>query len=150
MAKENVKTVPDVMLADTPMEEREQILRDSCDQIVEKFYTRKFGAAEMANKRTEACDVAMQISELNKELKEVTADYKGKIKPLTERHDTILDEIRGGGEQVKGDTFKFMFEECGKVGFYDTNGHLVEQRDMTPEERQRTVFQAIRGTGTEG
>ena len=177
MAKENVKTVPDVMLADTPMEEREQILRDSCDQIVEKFYTRKFGAAEMANKRTEACDVAMQISELNKELKEVTADYKGKIKPLTERHDSILDEIRGrmmedivlletkmskpgkqvfrlqfrgGGEQVKGDTFKFMFEECGKVGFYDTNGHLVEQRDMTPEERQRTVFQAIRRNGTEG
>lgn len=104
----------------------------------------------MANKRTEACDVAMQISELNKELKEVTADYKGKIKPLTERHDSILDEIRGGGEQVKGDTFKFMFEECGKVGFYDTNGHLVEQRDMTPEERQRTVFQAVRRNGTEG
>ena len=150
MAEKKQNSVPDVMLADTPMEEREQILRDSCDQIVEKFYTRKVGAAEMANKRTEACDVAMQISELNKELKEVTADYKGKIKPLTERHDSILDEIRGGGEQVKGDTFKFMFEECGKVGFYDTNGHLVEQRDMTPEERQRTVFQAIRRNGTEG
>ena len=46
MAKEKVQSVPDVMLADTPMEEREQILRDSCDQIVEKFYTRKFGEDE--------------------------------------------------------------------------------------------------------
>lgn len=25
----------DIMLADTPVEQREQILRDSCDQIVE-------------------------------------------------------------------------------------------------------------------
>lgn len=26
----------DIMLADTPVEQREQILRDSCDQIVER------------------------------------------------------------------------------------------------------------------
>ena len=32
----------DIMLADTPVEQREQILRDSCDQIVERSYTRKF------------------------------------------------------------------------------------------------------------
>ena len=140
----------EIMLADTPMEEREQILRDSCDQIVEKFYTRKFGSAEMASKRAECCEVAMQRNALAQELKEVTADLKGKIKPLDERHAAILDEIRAGGEQFKGDTFKFVDEDEQKVGFYDVNGYLVEERDMTPEERQRTVFQAIRRTGTEG
>lgn len=36
----------DVMLADTPIEERAQILRDSCDKIVEKCYTRKFDTKE--------------------------------------------------------------------------------------------------------
>ena len=150
MAKEDVKTVPDVMLADTPMEEREQILRDSCDQIVEKFYTRKFGEDEKSKKREEACTVAIQIGELNKDLKEYTADINGKLKPLQERQDKILDEIKAGGEQVKGDTFKFVYDDIKKVGYYDTNGYLVECRDMTREERQRTVFQAIRNTGTEG
>lgn len=150
MAKEKVQSVPDVMLADTPMEEREQILRDSCDQIVEKFYTRKFGEDEKNEKRAEACNVAIQIGELNEELKNFTADIKGKLKPLQERQAEILNEVKAGGEQIKGDTFKFVFEEAGKVGFYDTNGHLVESRDMTREERQRTVFQAIRNTGTEG
>lgn len=29
----------DIMLADTPVEQRAQILRDSCDQIVERSYT---------------------------------------------------------------------------------------------------------------
>ena len=36
----------DVMLADTPIEERERILRDSCDKIVEKNYTKKFSEAQ--------------------------------------------------------------------------------------------------------
>jgi gas vesicle protein len=148
--KENQKRVPEIMLADDPMEQREQIMRDSCDQIVEKFYTRKFSTEEVQGKRAEYCEVGMKKSALEKELREVSADLKGKIKPLKERQDAILDEIKQGGEQVQGDTFKFVFEEIGKVGFYDTNGYLVEERDMTPEERQRTMFQAIRKNGTEG
>ena len=147
---EKTKKVPEIMLADDPRESREQIMRDSCDQIVEKFYTRKFSMEEKTAKNAEYCEVGMKVSALAKELKEVTADLKGKIKPLVERQDAILDEIKQGGEQVQGDTFKFVFDEIGKVGFYDTNGYLVEERDMTPEERQRTMFQAIRKNGTEG
>lgn len=37
----------DIMLADTPVEQRAQILRDSCDQIVERSYTRKFDQEEI-------------------------------------------------------------------------------------------------------
>jgi hypothetical protein len=139
----------ELMLADTPMEQREQILRDSCDQIVERSYTRKFSGAELAQKRTEYCDVAERVGGLTQELAEVTADIKGKIKPLKERMGGLLDEIKARGEFVRGDCFKFVDQDEGKVGFYDTNGYLVEERDMTPEERQRTVFQAIRKTGTD-
>ncbi len=141
--------VPEIMLADDPMETREQIMRDSCDQIVEKFYTRKFSDQEIQGKRAEYCEVGMEVSALQQELKEINADLKGKIKPLMERQGSILDEIKQGGEQMKGDCFKFIFTELGKVGFYDTNGYLVESRDMTPEERQRTMFQEIRKTGTD-
>lgn len=145
-----VTKVPEIMLPDDPRESREQIMRDSCDQIVEKFYTRKFSTEEKQLKNAEYCEVGMKRSALEQELREVSADLKGKIKPLKERQDAILDEIKQGGEQVQGDTFKFVFEEIGKVGFYDTNGYLVEERDMTQEERQRTLFQAIRKNGTEG
>ena len=145
-----VTKVPEIMLPDDPRESREQIMRDSCDQIVEKFYTRKFSTEEKQLKNAEYCEVGMKRSALEQELREVSADLKGKIKPPKERQDAILDEIKQGGEQVQGDTFKFVFEEIGKVGFYDTNGYLVEERDMTQEERQRTLFQAIRKNGTEG
>lgn len=138
----------EIMLADTPIEQRAQILRDSCDQIIERSYTRKFDQTEQNEKRAELSNVMIQIDDLEKELAEIRADYKGKIKPLTERLGKIRDEIKAGGEWTKGEVFKFVSEEEGKVGFYTPDGYLLEEREMTFEERQRNIFRMSR-TGTD-
>lgn len=139
----------DIMLADTPVEQREEILRNSCDQILERSYTRKFDQDEINERRTELANVIIQIADLEQELAEVRADYKGKIKPLQERVSKLRDELKVGGNWIKGDCFKFVDEDEGKVGIYSPEGYLLEQRPMTQDERQRNVFRAIR-TGTEG
>ena len=143
------------MLADTPMEQREQILRDNCDQIVERSYTRKFSAQELNQRRAEACDVANQIHELDERKANAMAQFKSERKPLEERYGKLLDEVKQRGEFCTGDCYKFVDPDEGNAGFYDPNGYLVEERPMTPEEKQRTLFQAIRHngndkTGTEG
>ena len=139
----------DIMLADTPVEQREEILRNSCDQILERSYTRKFDQDEINERRSELANVTIQIADLEQELAEVRADYKGKIKPLQERVSKLRDELKVGGDWIKGDCFKFVDEDEGKVGIYSPEGYLLEQRPMTQDERQRNVFRAIR-TGTEG
>ena len=139
----------DIMLADTPVEQREEILRNSCDQILERSYTRKFDQDEINERRSELVNVIIQIADLEQELAEVRADYKGKIKPLQERVSKLRDELKVGGDWIKGDCFKFVDEDEGKVGIYSPEGYLLEQRPMTQDERQRNVFRAIR-TGTEG
>ena len=50
----------DIMLADTPVEQREQILRDSCDQIVERSYTRKFDTQQINERRAELACVSIK------------------------------------------------------------------------------------------
>jgi hypothetical protein len=139
----------DIMLADTPVEQREEILRNSCDQILERSYTRKFDQDEINERRSELANVIIQIADLEQELAEVRADYKGKIKPLQERVSKLRDELKVGGDWIKGDCFKFVDEDEGKVGIYSPEGYLLEQRPMTQDERQRNVFRALR-TGTEG
>ena len=134
----------DVMLADTPIEEREQILRDSCDKIVEKSYTRKFSTNETNEKRIEFANVSIQIKELENKLIEIRADYKGRIKPLVERMEKILEELKAGGEWVTGECYQFLDADEGKTALYDPNGYKIEERDMRPEERTRTIFQGIR------
>ena len=139
----------DIMLADTPVEQREEILRNSCDQILERSYTRKFDQDEINERRSELANVIIHIADLEQELAEVRADYKGKIKPMQERVSKLRDELKVGGDWIKGDCFKFVDEDEGKVGIYSPEGYLLEQRPMTQDERQRNVFRAIR-TGTEG
>lgn len=139
----------DIMLADTPIEQREQILRDSCDQIVERSYTRRFDQQEINERRASLANVSIQIADLEQELAEIRADYKGRIKPLQERIVKLRDELKAGGDWVKGDCFKFVFEDEDMVGFYSPEGHLLEARPMTQEEKQKNVFRMIRETSVE-
>ena len=118
------------MLADSPVEEREEILRNSCDQILERSYTRKFDQAEINERRAELSNVLIQINDLDMELAEIKAEYKGKIKPLQERITKLRDELKVGGDWIKGDCFKFVDEEEGMVGIYSPEGYLPEQRQI--------------------
>lgn len=139
----------DLMFADEPVEKREQLLRDNCDQIVERSYTRKYEQHEVNARREELENVSIQVAELEDKLAEIKADYKGRIKPLLERRGLILDELKARGEYVKGDCYKFVDAEEGKTAFYSPEGYKLEERPIHPEERQRTIMQVLRKNGTE-
>lgn len=138
----------ELMLADTPVEQREQILRDSCDQIIERNYTRKFDQDEINERKSELANVIIEIADLEQELAETRAQFKGQIKPLHEKVAKLRDELKVGGDWVKTDCFKFVDEESRMVGIYTPEGYLLEERPMTQEERQRSVFSVLR-TGTD-
>lgn len=143
--------VDEIMCSDLPVEEREQVMRDNCDQIIERSYTRKFDQDEINQRRAEYANVGIQVAELEKELAELRADYKGKIKPLLERMSGILDEIKSGGECLKTDCFLFKDMEEGTAAIYSPDGYLLEKRPLTPGEKQPTIMSAIRNfrTGTD-
>lgn len=70
----------DIMLADTPVEQRAQILRDSCDEVVEKSYLSKFSQEETNELRANLVEVQIQMQELTENFDVVKADFKGKRK----------------------------------------------------------------------
>ena len=49
----------ELMLSSTPLEQREQILRDSCDKVVEKSYTRRFEQGTINERRAELANVCL-------------------------------------------------------------------------------------------
>lgn len=107
----------EVMLSETPIEEREQILRDSCDQIVEKSYTRKFGQKELNERRRELSEQAIKLNNLRSELDEIKAEYKQRMKPVEDRFNRVRDEIKAGGEYVTTDCFKIIDHDEGKTAW---------------------------------
>lgn len=147
--KNEKKNMSDIMLADVPIENRAQILRDSCDQIEEKYYTRKFEQPEINERREELADVSIQLNNLSKELKDIRDDYKSKMKPKEEQKGRILEELKAGGVYVKTECYKFVDPDMGKVAWYTPEGYKLEERDINPDEKQRNMFQSIRRTGTD-
>lgn len=116
----------DIMLADTPVEQRAQILRDSCDEVVEKSYLSKFSQEETNELRANLVEVQIQMQELTENFDVVKADFKGKMKPLQERIGKMLDDLRKGGEYIKGECYKFIDQDEGRVGYYTPDGYLLE------------------------
>jgi hypothetical protein len=139
----------DIMLADTPIEQRAQILKDSCDKIEERSYLSKYDQEETNLLRAELANVSIQLGTIQEELDGIKSDYKGKLKPLQERIDKILYNLKNGGEYVRGECYKFIDQEEERVGWYTPDGYLLEERPITQEERQRTVQMEIRRTGTD-
>lgn len=139
----------DIMLAELPMERRAQILKDSCDKIEERSYLSKYDQEETNLLRAELANVSIQIGTLQEELEGIKSDFKGKLKPLQERINKILYNLKNGGEYVKGECYKFIDEDEERVGWYTPDGYLLEERPITQEERQRTVQMEIRRTGTD-
>jgi len=137
----------DVMLTDLPVNERKKVLSDSCDQIADKDYTRKFSSEELNQKRTELAQNAIRIANLENELKEVRADIKNRMKPFQDQFTMAREEIKAGGEFVTEECYKFV--EGNKAAWYTPEGYKIDERDCTPDERQRTIFQISReNTGT--
>lgn len=117
---------PDVMFPNDPVESREQMLRDNCDQIEQRSFTRSFSQDEVYARRAELEQVSIQVAELEDELAQIRADIKGRIKPLLERRGKILDELKSRGEWVTADTFKFVDVEDGTAAYYSGDGYKIE------------------------
>lgn len=139
----------DIMLAELSVEQRAQILKDSCDKIEERSYLSKYDQEETNLLRAELANVSIQLGTIHEELDGIKSDYKGKLKPLQERIDKILYNLKNGGEYVRGECYKFIDQEEERVGWYTPDGYLLEERPITQEERQRTVQMEIRRTGTD-
>ena len=76
--------------------------------------------------------------------------YKDKMKPKKERKKTLLTDIKRGYEEITDECFKFMERSTRTTGYYNGNGDLVKERPMEAQEMQKTVFEDMESTGTEG
>lgn len=128
-----------------PLENRIQFLKDNCDKIEKKIYMRRFSSDELRQKKDELADVSIQLSEIDDEKKLVLQEIKQREDPLKSEKKILLGDIKHKAEEVKEECFKFI--EGEEVGFYNSEGDLIEQRPAYPDEKQGTIFQISR-TGT--
>lgn len=148
MANQNVPTSLGKEYADAM--ERENFLRDNADAVQSKTYMRRFSPEEMQEHKEVLADLMIEINKIEDEKAGVMAEFKERLKPLTEKRNEALENIKNKAILVTEDCFKFVDREQRITIFYNKEGDLVESRPCTADEMQETIFTPLRKTGTEG
>lgn len=120
---------------------RVQFLKDNCDEIQELDYMRQFKPDELVEMKDSLSTVAIQIDDLEGEKKDLTAEINAKIKTQSLQKKKLLKGLKQKAELVNEPCFKFIDDENRMVGFYNSDGDLVQSRPAMGNELQKTIFQ---------
>lgn len=129
---------------------RRQMLEDNCAAVERITYTSSFSEEEMGERKTELANIDLYMAALEEEKKAFMRAYNDKLKPKKDRKKVLLEDIKRGYEEITDECFKFMERSTRTVGYYNGNAELVKERPMEAQEIQKTIFEGIESTGTEG
>ena len=127
--------------------QRESFLKDNCDACEQKGYMKPYSPEELQGHKEKLANVSIEIAEIEAEMKQVQAEYKGRLKPLKEARSMMVSNIKSKAEYVNEMCYRFTNQETTETGFYNKDGKLIESRPATADELQPTIFHALR-TGT--
>ena len=90
-----------------PEKDRWQFLQDNADAVEEIGYTHRFTPDELAQKKESLAETSIQINDIEIEKKEAMEAFKAELKPLNERKQELLENIK----KLKEDGNRVMM--CG-------------------------------------
>ena len=96
-----------------PEKDRWQFLQDNADAVEEIGYTHRFTPDELAQKKESLAETSIQINDIEIEKKEAMEAFKAELKPLNERKQELLENIKKGSEYVENEEcVKILYHEC--------------------------------------
>lgn len=133
-----------VLFADLSEKERIQMLSDNADAVEEVGYMKAFTPDEMEEMKDRLSKIVFDINDIDEEKKAANDEFKLRKKPLETEKQELLANIKSKSEYVVEDCFKIIDQNEQMVGFYNKQGVLVDRRPIRPDERNMTIFQALR------
>ncbi len=128
-------------------EVRKKFLEDNCDAVEKKGYMKPFTPEELTEMKDELAEVAIEINDIETAKKEAMKAFNHELEPHKEEKKTLLSSLKNKAEFIEEECYKFVDKEARTVGYYNSNGDLIESRAAYATELQGTIFQ-INRTGT--
>ena len=131
----------------TNKDQRIAFLKDNCDLVTEKSYLKQFTPDELQQKKEQLSEASIEINDIEEEKKEILAEIKTRLEPFTTFKKELLKDIKHKASMKKEECYKFIDQTETMVGFYNSDGDLIESRPAFADELQGTIMQVLR-TGT--
>jgi chromosome segregation ATPase len=138
------------LFQDLPVAERREQLEANADAIEHLGYTRSLPSEEVDSLKEQLMSVQIKIEEKQEELKEKSKELNTIIKDYKESRKKVTAKLKTRSEYIEEDCYKMVDSNRREVGYYNKEGKLVYSRPARKEELQKSIFQEIRSTGTDG
>lgn len=139
------------LFAEYSDEQRLQMLKDNCEKLLEDYgYDKPLSKDQLKSVKDKLSSASVELHDVQEEKKQADSEFNERIKNLK---GTIAEQVK----QLKTRTtytcelcFEFLFREEGKVGVYNKDGILVEERPATLKEMREpeNMFRQQMKTGT--
>lgn len=120
--------------------ERRRFLEDNADAVEEKGYMKPYTPEELQGHKESLANTMIQISAIEEELQAIKAEYKGRLKPLQEKKNQMVSNIKAKAEYVTENCYKFVDRDARMTEYYNADGDMVEARPSTADEMQMNMF----------
>jgi hypothetical protein len=130
--------------------ERIDFLDSNCDAVENLGYVKALPSEQLEELKDRLVENNIQLRDVRADKKASNKEFNDQIKQLEESNDETTKMLKEKSEYVTEPCYKFVDDEAKEVGYYNNEGVLVFSRPARPEEMQKSVFQSIRKTGTEG
>lgn len=104
--------------------EREEMLDAQADDVTEENYLQPYTNAEEAQRREEYVALSLEMKQITEEEDEMKQQFKERKAPVKKCMDTVLANLKQGGEYVKGKLYRIIDQEERVVGLYNSKGSL--------------------------
>lgn len=104
--------------------------------LLEKSYTKNLTEEEIVERKDEYSEIAIQLSEIEAQKKEVLERFKNQIKEPKAKASMLLESIKFKSEQKHGTLYLVDDQEAGMMFSFDQLGICVEARQLDKKEKQ--------------
>ena len=144
------------LFQDYPVEQRKQMLADNCQHKEVAIMQVPLKPEEILNVTNTILSSSDKIDVLQTELQKAEIAYKAtkkeiqrKLAPIQLDLSVALESKRTGTKQVEGEVYMFDDRDLGMMITYNSEGHHIHSRPLTPKERQLSIFSINAKTGTD-
>lgn len=132
------------MFDDKSPEDREIMLRDTCDKVERFSYEKAYTNQDVDLFREQLSDIMIKLSKIDHELAAVKKEFGVKTKPLRAEVKQLLENINFRSQTVDEQVYIYIDHEDNQVGYYNATGMLVHTRQLKIDEHQRSIMGASR------
>lgn len=135
-----------------PEEQRLQMLKDNCSKLLEDYgYDKPLSKEQLKAVKDRLSSAAISLHDVEEEKREADKEFNDRIKDFKGTIANSVKELKSRTTYTCELCFEFLDRQERKVGVYNKDGLLIEERPATLKELREPedMFRQSRKTGTD-